>query len=169
METVVELKDKLSIERVRVAAIRGVREPVCFAQMSQHLRALHQGGDMRRVVVMRVGKKLHLVDGSAQLAAADALGIEEIEATVLVVHPDNEKGWRRGLRRKARQAAATRAAAPLVSLEPAGDLVRVRRYVRQSEGPALCTHAGLYDPNTVHADGVDAYRVRGANQDRRTA
>lgn len=55
----------------------------------------------------------------------------------------------------------------LVTVQPAGDLTRVRRYEGRSKGSLLCSHEGFYDADTVTSWNVASYQGRPPEQDRR--
>lgn len=50
-----------------------------------------------------------------------------------------------------------------VTINPAGQMTRLRRY--EARGRKLCTHEGIYDPETVTEHNVSAYHDHGARQD----
>lgn len=54
----------------------------------------------------------------------------------------------------------------LVTVQPAGDMTRLRRYESGMLGGRICTHEGLYDPETVSAANVGSYHHNGPVQDR---
>lgn len=55
----------------------------------------------------------------------------------------------------------------LVTVQASGDMTRLRRYETAMMGGQICTHEGLYDPETVTAPNIGAYHHNGPEQDRR--
>lgn len=54
-----------------------------------------------------------------------------------------------------------------VTVQASGDMTHLCRYeTKKGLRRPLCTHAGLYDPESVSNHGIAAYLRKGASQDR---
>jgi len=82
MTTVTE---RLTRERVSVHDVADIEESHAMddrAKVREYTRALRRGDSIPALFVIRLGDKLDLLHGSEQIAAAERLGIDELDAVV---------------------------------------------------------------------------------------